>query len=131
MGVTGRSQGQLITGAGGVLLFVFLFLPWFGEAGVNLNGWQAQSSTDIFLMIVAVVAIASALPGGRAPLLPGLTMSGAAATLGSVATLVLIWLSLLDPLPGEDRKIGLYLALLAAIVIAVGGYLSAQAAPER
>lgn len=131
MGATGRSQGQLIAGAGGVLLFIFLFLPWFGAGGVNVNGWQGQSSTDIFLMITAIVAIAAALPGGRAPLLPGLTLSGAAATLGSVATLVLIWLALFDSLPGEDRKVGLYLALLAAVIIAVGGYLSAQAAPER
>jgi hypothetical protein len=129
MGANRRSQGQLIAGAGGILLFVFLFLPWFGEGGVNSNGWGGQSSTDIFLMIVAVVAIASALPAGRAPLIPGITLAGAAAVLGGVATLVLIWLSFFDFPSGADRKVGVYLALLAAIVIAVGGYLSAQDAP--
>jgi hypothetical protein len=129
MGANRRSQGQLIAGAGGILLFVFLFLPWFGEGGVNSNGWEGQSSTDIFLMIVAVVAIASALPAGRAPLIPGITLAGAAAVLGGVATLVLIWLSFFDFPSGADRKVGVYLALLAAIVIAVGGYLSAQDAP--
>jgi hypothetical protein len=43
-----------------------------------------------------------------------------------VATLVLLWLVVFDSLPGEDRKIGLYLALLAVIMIAFGGYTAAQ-----
>ena len=119
-------QGRLVAGVGGVMLFIFLFLPWFGEAGLNSNGWQGQSSTDIFLMITAVVGIASALPARRAVLLPGVTMGGAAALLGGVATLVLIWLSFFDFPSGADRKIGVYLALLAAIVITIGGYMSAQ-----
>ena len=122
-------QGRLVAGVGGVMLFIFLFLPWFGEAGLNNNGWQGQSSTDIYLMITAVVAIASAVPLGRAVLFPGVTMGGAAALLGGVATLVLIWLSFFDFPSGADRKIGVYIALLAAIVIAVGGYMSTQDAP--
>lgn len=124
-------QGRLVAGVGGVLLFIFLFLPWFGEAGLNSNGWQGQSSTDIYLMITAVVAIASAVPVGRAVLFPGVTMGGAAGLLGGVATLVLIWLSFFDFPSGVDRKIGVYLALFAAIVIAIGGYMSAEGVPAR
>jgi hypothetical protein len=52
-------QGQMIAGLGGVLLFIFLFLPWFGVGDVNESGWEGQSSTDIFLLIVAVVAVAT------------------------------------------------------------------------
>jgi hypothetical protein len=127
-------RGRLIAGVGGLMLFAFLFLPWFGEAGLNSSGWQGQSSTDIYLMITAVVAIAAAAPIGRAPLLPGVTMGGAAALLGGVATLILIWLSFIDFPSGADRKIGVYLALLAAIVITIGGFLSAQgdtSTPDR
>jgi len=113
------------------MLFAFLFLPWFGESGLNSNGWEGQSSTDIYLMITAVVAIASAVPVGRAVFFPGVTMGGAAALLGGVATLVLIWLSFFDFPSGADRKIGVYLALLAAVVIAVGGYMSAEGVPAR
>jgi Na+/H+ antiporter NhaA len=124
-------RGRLVAAVGGVMLFAFLFLPWFGEAGLNSNGWEGQSSTDIYLMITAVVAIASALPVGRAVLFPGVTMGGAAALLGGVATLTLIWLSFFDFPSGADRKIGVYLALLAAVVIAVGGYMSAEGVPAR
>jgi hypothetical protein len=118
-------QGRLVAGVGGVMLFAFLFLPWFGEGGLSETGWEGQSSTDVYLMITAVIAIASAVPLGR-ELLPGVTPGGAAALMGGVATLILIWLSFLDFPSGADRKIGVYLALFAAIVITVGGYMSAQ-----
>lgn len=129
-------QGRLIVGLGGLLLFAFLFLPWFGEAGVSQTGWEGQSATDIFLLITAMVAVAAALPGTRAMLVPGVTMSGAATLLGGVATVLLIWLSFIDYPSGADRKIGVYLALVAAIVITVGGLMasgtrSASARPRR
>jgi hypothetical protein len=62
-------------------------------------------------------------------LLPGVSMSGGAALLGSVATVLMIWLSFIDFPSGADRKIGVYLALIAAIVIAIGGYMAAQGGP--
>jgi hypothetical protein len=62
-------------------------------------------------------------------LLPGVTMSGAAAVLGAVATIIMIWLSFIDFPSGADRKVGVYLALVAAIVITVGAYMSAQEEP--
>jgi hypothetical protein len=117
-------QGRLVVGLGGLLLFGFLFLPWFGGGGVNETGWEGQSSTDIYLLITAMVAVAAALPGTRAELVPGATMSGAATLLGGVATVLLIWLSFIDFPSGADRKVGVYLALIAAIVITVGGLMS-------
>src|SRR3954453_20178980 len=122
-------QGRLVAGVGGLLLFGFLFLPWFSELGVNQTGWEGSSSTDIYMLITAMVAVAAALPASRPTLLPGVTMSGAAALLGSVAAILLVWLSFVDSLPGKQREVGLYLALLAAIVIAIGGILSAQGGP--
>jgi hypothetical protein len=129
MGPVRARQGKLIAGVGGLLLFGFLFLPWFGAAGVNETGWQGQSTTDIYLLITAMVAVAAALPASRALLLPGVTMPGGAALLGSVATVLLAWLSFIDFPSGADRKVGVYLALLAAIVITVGGFMAAQGGP--
>jgi hypothetical protein len=123
-------QGRLIAGLGGLLLFGFLFLPWFSAGGVNESGWEGQSSTDIYMLITAMVAVAAALPGTRAMLVPGVTMSGAAALLGGVATVLLIWLSFIDVPSGEGREVGIYLALVAAILIAVGGFMSAGATPR-
>ncbi len=126
-------QGQLIAGAGGVLLFIFLFLPWFGEGGESLSGWQGQSSTDIYLLITALVAVWALVAGGGA-MLPGLRTNGASALLGGVGTILLIWLTVFDFPEGADRKIGLYLSLLACAAIAFGGYRASQneaAAPRR
>jgi hypothetical protein len=114
-------QGRLTAGVGGVLLFIFLFLPWFGEAGVNATGWQGQSSTDIYMLITAAVAVGTLVTAGGV-IVRGLTFDGAAALLGGVATILLIWLCFFDFPSGADRKIGVYLSLLSAIVIAFGGY---------
>jgi hypothetical protein len=122
-------QGRLVAGVGGLMLFAFLFLPWFSAGDVNATGWQGQSSTDIYMLITAMVAVAAALPGTRALLVPGVTMSGAATLLGGVATVLLIWLSFIDVPSGEGREVGIYLALLAAILITAGGFMSSQATP--
>jgi hypothetical protein len=126
MSTSQTSQGHLIAAGGGVLLFIFLFLPWFGTGGdTNLSGWEGQSSTDIYLLITAVVALGAALTGGGV-LLPGLTLNGATALLGGVGTIVLLWLVLFDFPDGADREIGLYLSLIAVAVIAAGGYAASQ-----
>jgi hypothetical protein len=125
-----RSPGQTLAGAGGILLFGFLFLPWFGVEGVNLSGWEGQSSTDVYLLITALVAIGAAL-AGRGEIMPGLSMNGAAAVLGGAGTIVLLWLVIFDFPDGADRKIGLYLSLVAVIVIAFGGYSASQLAARR
>lgn len=120
-------QGRLIAGVGGLMLLGFLFLPWFSVAGVNQTGWEGQSSTDIYMLIAAMVAVAAALPGTRALLVPGVTMSGAATLLGGVGAVLLIWLSFIDFPSGADRKAGVYLALVAAILITIGGFMSSSA----
>jgi hypothetical protein len=124
-------QGRLVMGVGGLMLFGFLFLPWFGEAGLTETGWEGQSSTDLYLLITAMVAVAAALPASRAMLLPGVTMSGAAALLGAVGSVLLVWLSFIDFPSGADRKVGVFLALVAALVITVGALMSSQVRPAR
>jgi len=120
-------QGQVIAAGGGILLFAFLFLPWIGAPGRDsLNAWEAVSPTDIYLLITALVAVLAAVAGGGSVGPPGMTMNGATALLGAVGTILLLWLLVIDFPDGFDRKIGLYLGLLAVIAIAVGGYMAAQ-----
>ena len=123
MNFSRTSIGQRIAGLGGIALFICLFLPWFGAEGVVLSGWEGQSSTDVFLLITAIVALAAAFAGPTGLLVPGLTMNGAAALLGGVGTIMLLWLVLID---GDDRQYGMFLSLVAVIAIAVGSYLAAQ-----
>ncbi len=132
------SQGNLIAAAGGVLLFIFLFLPWFGidtgavPEGVeapddSLSGWEGQNTFDVYLLITALVAIAAALTAGGAGLaLPGMTLNGATALLGGVGTVLILWLLIFDFPDGFDRKVGIFLGLIAVAGIAVGAWMALQ-----
>lgn len=123
---------QLITGTGGVLLIVSLFLPWAGAEGMNRTGFELLTVGDVFLLIVGLVAIATALTWGRYGLFrPDLSLNGAADLLGVVATILLAWLVLFDFPSGTSREVGVFLALVAAIAIAggVGDYSTLRGAP--
>jgi hypothetical protein len=132
------SQGQLVAAVSAIALFIISFLPWFGISGgivvqgvgavggsENFSLWQAENPLDIYLLIVILVALVPAvLPllggGGEAPLAPFAT-----ALLGGVGTLLILY-QVFDTPGDADRKVGLFLGLIACAAIAVGGYLSMQ-----
>ena len=108
------SQGHLIAGAGGVGLFVFLFLDWFGP----FTAWQAFDVVDILLAAIAVVVagLIAARAAGNEIAVPG--GPGAIALAGFAATFI----TLTFLLEGEERKIGVWLALVSALAITYGGW---------
>lgn len=109
------STGDLIAGAGAIGLFLFLFLDWFEPA----SAWELFDIIDILLAAIAIAVIVLVVtramgndinvPGGRAT---AITVLGFAATM-IVLTFVL---------EGEERKIGVWLSLLAALAITYGGW---------
>jgi hypothetical protein len=124
--------GRPITGAGGVLLIVSLFLRWSGTKGAIQTGFELLTVGDVFLLIVGLVAIATALTWGRYGLFrPDLSMNGAADLLSVVATILLLWLILFDFPTGAGQEVGVFLALAATIAIAagVGDYSTLRGAP--
>lgn len=117
--------GQLIAGAGGVLLIVSLFLPWADVEGVSQTGWEFSTMADVFFLIAGLVAIGAAITGGRHSFFrPDLSLNAATDLLGVVATLLLAWLLIFDFPANADAETGAYLALIAAIAImgGVGDY---------
>ena len=131
------SQGQLVAAIGAIALFIISFLPWFGVSGAvtvggttiggsqNFSLWEAENPLDIYLLIVILVALVPATlallgGGGDTPLAPVAT-----ALLGGVGT-VLILYQVFDTPGDADRKVGLFLGLIACAAVAVGGYLSMQ-----
>ena len=124
--------GQMVAGAGGVLLIVSLFLPWASAEGADRTGLELLTMADAFLLIVALVAIGAALTWGRFGLFrPDMSVNGAADLLGVVATILLAWFILFDFPPGASREIGVFLALVATITIAggTGDYSVLRGAP--
>ncbi|MEA2480164.1 MAG: hypothetical protein QOJ07_2086 [Thermoleophilaceae bacterium] len=144
----------MIAGGSAVLLFFFMFIEWFdatskkGEAipsqykdDLSYNAWEAFSFIDIllFLLIVIVIAVVVVrLLGVKLPPLPvplGTIILGA----GALATLLILFrliftpnleflgVSLKDTGNADiNRSIGVFLGLLAAIGMTVGGFLSMQ-----
>jgi hypothetical protein len=140
------SFGEMIAGASGLALFIFMFLPWYGaSASTNLPGgedfsvsggsvsaWGAFSFIDILLFLVAVVAIGLVLmqmadSSLDLPQPPGLIIAAA----GALAVVLILFRLIFTP--GEDtsglgvelevtRKIGIFLGLIAAAGITYGGW---------
>jgi hypothetical protein len=129
---TGRlSQGQMIAGISGLVLFISLFFKWIGIdvagiSGGSQSGWESQSSLDIYLLIVAIVAITPAVGGmtggGDFPI----ANSANALLLGAIAVILMFFTMFIGFPDGLSREFGMWLALLASIGVAVGGYLAAQ-----
>ncbi len=124
---------KVIAGSG-ILLFIAYFLPWFKVDLGPLGGEITASGGDVdFLwstlpmllgLIMAGVTIATKLFDVKLPDLPfplGLIMLA----LGGLAALLVV----LKLLMGEDfvdRAFGLFVAALAAIGLAAGGFLKFQ-----
>lgn len=131
------SQGQLVAAIAAIALFIISFLPWFGVSGAvtvggttiggsqNFSLWEIENPLDIYLLIVILVALLPAVlalmgDGADAPM-----ASMATALLGGVGTLLILY-QVFDTPGITDRKIGLFLGLIACAGIAVGGYLTMQ-----
>ena len=133
------SQGQVIAAVGGIALLVAMFLPWIGISGPSLpagvpggvetssseNIWKG-SSLDIYLLITGVVAILPALLALTDSAAEFSFVSAATLLLGTVAVILVIAFLTVDLPNGADRKIGAYVGLGAAVVIAVGGFRAMQ-----
>lgn len=112
------SVGQMVGAVSGLSLLIALFLNWFA----GQSAWELYNLDDIWLALIAIAAIVIALaPATQADL--GVP-TGASALLGAMALVII--LSYLFEF--SDRGFGLFLALLAALGIALGG---AAAMSER
>jgi hypothetical protein len=138
-------QGEQIAGLSGLALILIMFLfAWYGfDAGnVEANGFDAFDAysdwLNLILVFTGIAGICLGLYGAAAARLQlPISLSVLTAVLGALsALLILIFLISPPDFPsfgGEavevdlDRKIGVFLGLLAALGVAAGGYLAMQA----
>ncbi len=135
------SQGQMIAAGSAVLLVISLFLAWVGisldvpegipgveavEDSSTASGWESQNTLDLYLLIVAIFALAPAVMAftGSESALP-FTPAAATFLLAAIGTLLTLYV-MIDVPDGAERKIGLFLALIAVAGVTVGAYLSMQ-----
>lgn len=138
MDLSKLSLGDKIILGSGVLLFVFYFFPWFTfDLGIY-GGTYKQSGSHFLLtgtvpMLLGLVmvgwVVATKLASIELPELPvpaGLLMLGMG---GAAAVLVVLRLLIGGDDAGTDalsRSFGLFLATLAALGLAGGGFLKFQ-----
>lgn len=128
------SQSERIIGISGVLLLLFSFFPWFGLGDGSTNAWD-----NVLSMLAVIIAVLMVLQVVLSRLtsvqLPTLPVPWGKVHLGlGVTALVLVLLQLIV---GDEvnlvvtsveleRKIGVYLGLLAAAGLAAGGFLRSK-----
>jgi hypothetical protein len=109
---------EWLTGLGGVVLLVSLFLPWYSLAGVDATGWESFSVVDLILAFAALCAIALPVVAAtqRAAAVPQAWSSGIIWALMLAAVLAVI--RLLNP-PADDvsREAGVWIATIASLAL--------------
>ncbi|MDQ6751310.1 MAG: hypothetical protein M3Z33_11230, partial [Actinomycetota bacterium] len=137
-------QGEQIMGISAVLLFFFMFLPWYGyslkggsAAGVdrtaNRSAWQAFSFIDLYLFItiVAALGLVVLVTSQRSVALP-IAGSVIVTALGGLAVLLILFRIVSKPdvcaagfcagnLLDRSLKFGVFLGLIGAAGIVFGG----------
>jgi hypothetical protein len=143
------NRGEKIAGVAGILLILIMFIfDWFGlkfTAGVGgfgvsaeggRNAWGSYGFTDIVLFITALAAIALAvMAASDSDVGLPVALSAIVAALG-ILSLILVVISIISPpdfgvnVSGtgidHERKIGVWLGLLAVIGVTAGGFLAMQ-----
>ncbi len=134
------TSDKLILG-GGIAYLIFMFLPWYGyDYGVgsyNASGWDYFLGGVLPLILIVIMALHVAITRFSADTkLPDLPLPWSQVHLiagAAAAGIVLLRLIIGSDNVGSvdtgvdlDRKFGLFLALIAAIAVAAGGFLKSK-----
>jgi hypothetical protein len=136
------STGDKVVGIGAIVYLISMFLPWYGfsEAGfsVDNSGWSYFLGGIIPLILIlavaAVIAIKRFSPSTNLPTLPVPWSQAMLIASAAAAVIVILRLAITsDDIGGFsnigidlDRKYGLFVAVLAAIAVAVGAFMKYQ-----
>lgn len=145
--------GAAIAGAGGVLLLLSLFLPWYTFPGADLSntpigdiaqdvggavgfdvrdaltrsGWESFEFTDLVCALAAVVAITRAgitlLGDDPDPPIPGSLLT---VGLGAAAAIMIAYRIANPPGIGNERELGVWLGFLGALTLAYGSGIAVR-----
>jgi hypothetical protein len=136
--------GELIAAAGGIVLLIsLLFLNWYGVSidtgfgeisiGGDFGAWDHQgflgTLANLIILAAGIVAVGLAVltATSRTVALP--VAASALTAAGGISAVVMVLLRmLLQPGDGEfvDLDFGIYVALVGAVAVAVGGWRSMQ-----
>jgi hypothetical protein len=126
--------GELLAGAGGLLLAVTMFLPWFGKVnpfctpfpgyacGRNFDAWKAFGFTDLVLFAAAAAGVGmAALASASSKTDALITSASLTVPVAFLATLLVLY-RVLEPVGKLDTRYGLYLGLGASAAVTYGSW---------
>ena len=126
------NMGEMVAGGSGVLLFLVMFIDWFEGA----NAWQSFALIDWVLLLAAAAGIGLAvLAATQTEVDLPIAASAIVTGIGALAVILVIYRIISPPDFGLDffgadpdvgRSIGVFIGLLAAAGITVGGWLAMQ-----
>ena len=116
--------GATVAALGALLLFVSLFLDWYGEAREGYSAWTVFEVIDLLLAAIALLALSSFVSRTFEPRLPDaplLLLGGAA--------VVVTGSQLIDGPPAVtlsefELQTGAWLALAGAALLLAGAFMS-------
>lgn len=124
----------MLAGAGGALLAVTLFLPWFGKVnpfcvpfpgyscGRNFDALQAFGFTDLVLLLTAAAGIGVAVLAGSSPKTDSqITSASMTVPVALMATLLVLY-RVFEPVGKLDPRYGLFLGLAACLAVTYGSW---------
>lgn len=127
MDVNKLGMGQRIAAGAAVLLFIDLFLDWYGAGegigSIAVSAWTAFGFTDLLLMVTILVALALAAQAMGLMSLP-VKLSTVLLPLAAVMTLIVLYRLINQPGPNEvvNNEFGAYIGFILTAAIAYGAY---------
>jgi hypothetical protein len=108
-------------------MLVALFLPWYSANGTRVTAWQAMAVDDVILCVAALLAIGAAFVVSLRRLSGFSVAATSLAILPALVGVIVTVYRLISPAPPIDvsLEIGAWLALAAALGIAVGTWAGA------
>ena len=120
-----------VAGGGAIVLLLSTFFSWWkvsaGGFSVSASGWDTGALGKLVFLVALVAIILVVMDHMKVDALKQLPVPVSLAVLGcgALAFLFVLW-RFLDTPNGVSYAWGLYLALIASIVLAYGGYLKLQ-----
>jgi hypothetical protein len=124
--------GERVTWVAGLVLMLSAFMDWYAGSGVGVKlaviGWHTGVLGKLVFIIGLAVLLLVALRESGFELPPSVPESLLVVALGALATIFVLIRVFSIPdsvLPADGRGIGLWISLLAALGVILGGVLSA------
>ena len=125
-------DGEWIAGAGGVALLAAMFLHWYAAGRFEVTAWQAFGVLDVVLALLALVPLALVFTQAtrRSPSIP-VAFSVFTTIAGLLAALLILYRIVNQPGSNDlvTVEAGAWLGLLAALIVAAGGWRSMRVEP--